>query len=1790
MKKQQSAHEDSAEKANDRPISSNGTSTPVPSKKTENGGHQRNRSGKMILENMNLPSLTGNGQNTDKPKPQILELVINKDKYGYGMKVSGENPVFVDSVKEGGAANRAGLHAADMILRVNGHNVRYSTHAEVVQLMKATQNVELTVQRNARNFALPIGGGGSGPVTPSTPTSASQRNSITAPLPVDHQKRMEVEFTKMHTLYLMLEQEKKNLEKLKENESQNANEIGRAEANIRTLQDQLKQSTGDVSSSPLMNIMSSSTKVTASPPTPTSTPTFLARFPRSLSQLNLGNKRKSTTVASPQEPTRPLPSSPQTPSSSSSSNTPISSPSHQQKVKVRHQHPVVTADVPPPLPQRNIQRKPTTPTTAQVSDLDSSLMAAKAQVPVANKKKNKQKAYSDPKMSSEMMMQMEASNYPPPLPPRQIGCNNFGVDDGSAFGQVITNKDSTDNSPTALDGRPFPNSCATQMHYPLISTSVAVRDGIPPHGHFPAFESSLMNISSSSLPPELPAVVKPKKHHRNASNPDLSPPICGTPPPAYDGPTTQITAAQTNIEQRGILAFECDDETDEEPMDEDDGIFRSISMLTAPENSAYLIVFLNFVLSNSKPSAILFYLITDLYKKGNVKDMRKWAYEIHSTFLVPTAPLSFLPDTDNMCETIARDVDDKLAHAKNYQPTERNSGAQDFEMVGLLRTVFQKARSRARDMVNRQMEEFQEKRTAGLGTMFGPSAQDLAAARKSKIIEQKIVEDFLMPKLQVMLDETENAPENDEKMALASALSTVVYKIFLPRGPAAPNSERVNHYVTREKSFKSRLMSKNRKSVIRGHHLILRQYYETTHCNHCGNLIWGVAPQGYACGDCGLNVHRCCSKLLEETCPGPVHVSVDRFTKLMDRIREKGHGMQNASKKQEEDTLGWDDALPSDRSASFSARPRGDTQFQRLTHTSNSTSQLPSQDISQPDFAAGSSSTITSSAGGSSTGIATTVTGSPQTHMSMEGIGDHTSTPTEGKRGKQKSSQPNARSESYKECSPKRSRTNRPKSDPSLYEDDVASPLDHPEDSMNSSSVTITPNKPMPGTSLDTSSSSSEDESFSRDLETTWSTNVTQEIIQQLTDAEKKRQEIINELFETEKSHVKILKVLQNVFKEPLEQSKAMTSELIQLVFPPSLSILKDWHLAFEAALKQTWKEHNCLVKEIGDCLNVFDGTSGEILKEHAARFCARQQIALEVLKERRKKDENLQRGLIKAESHKACRRLQLKDLLPAVLQRLTKYPLLFERLQKCTDGADAEAIKRALDASKAILDYVNQAVRIAEELRSIQKKLDKSSYEKEAPNEFKNLDLTNYKLIHDGFLTIKKGTIQLRVLLFENMIVLLQKQDDKYLMKSFANPTGIGDNVMVSPITKICNTIVRLNAVDNRAFFLINQSDQNSQMLELTAPTQHESEIWIRKITEAAEKANHLKKVQSKPLPAIPVPPPPPALEETPENLLNSPPDETEKQPETTEQEPKVENEENKEPEEEPEPEDDPNAIQTTQPCQLIQPTEINIAAQNVQEASRIVTPEESLRRHGDVIQKSVVEMEKIICDINRVPQEHFAEIADIAAQPEAQSDLAELALAAFAQTKFLVECVNSSLINGTVGAPIASLGGAALCDNCVRKDLFAIRNGSTENLNAIEPATMDTDIVKDSENETDGDNLYCEIEPLKNETAIATKVSHMEINDTYSSAVDSEIRKSAIIKIDKIAASVTTLNSLVSQLSIKIAERDHEREMYRRENQRLRQQLQIEQENEIVENAVNDLEINVIDLCDKPPIEPEQ
>lgn len=98
-----------------------------------------------------------------------------------------------------------------------------------------------------------------------------------------------------------------------------------------------------------------------------------------------------------------------------------------------------------------------------------------------------------------------------------------------------------------------------------------------------------------------------------------------------------IHAAQSIAAQKPIISMEDDEISDQETFIEEHGPFTSLKQLLDQQNLAYLAVFLNYVLSNSDPSALLFYLITGLYKEGSVKDMRKWAYEIHSTFLVPRA-------------------------------------------------------------------------------------------------------------------------------------------------------------------------------------------------------------------------------------------------------------------------------------------------------------------------------------------------------------------------------------------------------------------------------------------------------------------------------------------------------------------------------------------------------------------------------------------------------------------------------------------------------------------------------------------------------------------------------------------------------------------------------------------------------------------------------------------------------------------------------------------------------------------------------------------------------------------------------------------------------------------------------------------------------------------------------------------------------------------------------------------------------------------------------------------------
>ncbi|XP_050325281.1 uncharacterized protein LOC126756342 isoform X1 [Bactrocera neohumeralis] len=2111
-------------------LGANGTSTGGGVNVT-NAGNQR---GSVNMASARRPQL----QITPIPESpknfQFLTLTVRKDENGYGMKVSGDNPVFVESVKPGGAAQIAGLVAGDMILKVNGQEVRMEKHPTVVGLIKASTIVELAVKRSQK-LTRPTSVG----IVPSTPilSGRDRTASITGPQPVDSIKRREMETYKIQTLQKMLEQEKLNLERLKGDTTDPSYKL--SEANIRKLREQLRKigaedaptiklqptannnkNTAMLSPAQLQHLSVTSHHHHLHPHQPTqlqqptittpqvqSSPAFLSLLPRSLSSLSLGtrkNKIDKDLITAPlnnttdflhhhqqhqlqqqhnnNAHTSPLPPynmsqslhQPQTQQQQQHRNsaqqalfyqqqqqqqqqlqsrlkeTPKSSNSKSKnKYAAQAKTHSIQEDTPPPLPQRNPPRQlqldnngnsagvmsnsSNASLFAPISDLDMGASSPQGKSPQptlppppsnastnsaatsssssssAQKKrsKTKTKALSDPKMSTQMFLQMETAVgantadaaadggscetdcIPPPLPPRQPGMLEESPHRGS-----FSNLNAPGQGGGGGGARPPPNSIETLLNYPLVSTCTPVhRDNMAaafPLSQRPNIVQQLqqhqqqqqqqLNNSGAGqastaaalgqTPPNLNHLNKHRRvvsEHMHSRHPDrinkttsgswelvekdgeVTPP--GTPPPPYltmsgaeeqlqlandsvvsgggggifieshhftplaaaASPTptppltananttntathsSRILAAQANITQKEIISMEDEDASDQEgPFIDENGPFNHLQRLLEPENVAFLAVFLNYVLSNSEPAPLLFYLITGLYKEGTAKDMRKWAYEIHSTFLVPRAPLSWYRKD----ESLAREVDNVLQS--------------EFDKVEILRKVFWKSRKCARDTICAQLREFQQTRTEGLGTIYGPTDAQLAEARGDKQREQHIFEETLMRKLQVLIEEYEkDSPlEDPKKLALCSALSTVIHRIFITR--SHPNSivDRVHHFVSREKSFKSRLMGKNRKMIVRGHPLVLRQYYEVTHCNHCQTIIWGVSPQGYHCTDCKLNIHRPCSKVLDENCPGPLPQSKrkephndNKISKFMGKIRPRTSSDFISSEKRARHEEDFDPDFSSERlhTSSIVRQPsdrRPDAGNQALRSNGTAATSADNTDDVQLRLpssgaypAGGPGETGAGIVGKGATGRGARESNVPPSGDATGDLGGTAAADTsaqdaaEGKDARrerlhqhhQNKSAPVSvnRSESYKErLSQKRNRNSRRKtSDPSL----TSRPNDEQADvGLSNSNFTASSNSSLssgggsesPSTSMEQMGGAggatatatghpithhhsmhahhttphhhmhqhSHQDSFHGSIgggsmntsfwgssfggvgsgqpgqrqwnfesdeeddlnEADWSSNVTAELLAALTDAEKKRQEIINEIYQTERSHVRILKLLERLFLLPLQDSSLLTAEHLTLLFPPALLSLREIHTTFEQQLKQRRVEHNHVVTHIGDLLSgMFFGKSGDDLCQYAQQFCARQQIALEALKEKRRKDEQLQKLLNKAESHKACRRLQLKDLLPAVLQRLTKYPLLFENLYKVTirvvpdDLSEAEAIRCALESSKKILVDVNQAVKTAEDthkLQNIQRKLDKSTFDKD---EFKNLDLTQYRLIHDGSLTMKKNpSIQLHGLLFEDMIVLLTKQDDKYSLKYLHAPRNTEvNNKPVNPIMSIdSETLVRQEAADKNSFFLI--KTKTSQMLELRAPSSSECKTWFKHISDAAEQykprsknANHepvddpaiatiphsntkesLELTPERPQPAsaiatvttTPLAPMMPVATATSVNVNNNNNNDhhnvqlrngrRESTSTAGSADHKMRLSHN---------ELSPsigsssaaissastaslssssaavNRTMSTRSCgepnnnnggyenasvtlrhtqsarqanghnagagadefgssasgagigsgskrdsasivysnnsnntrtlmqsspPLVEPTAIQISISPAHTAEPVLTPAERLRRLDVSIRDGLLEKQKIICDMFRLPVEHFHEIVDIAAMPEAPKDSADIALAAYAQVQSLTEVLNEYM-HVTPEQEISAVS-TAVCDQCHEKQQHQHHHHSQRPLTPLTAASSNS------------------------------------------------------------------------------------------------------------------------------------
>ncbi|XP_057199113.1 rho guanine nucleotide exchange factor 11 isoform X5 [Triplophysa rosa] len=377
-----------------------------------------------------------------------------------------------------------------------------------------------------------------------------------------------------------------------------------------------------------------------------------------------------------------------------------------------------------------------------------------------------------------------------------------------------------------------------------------------------------------------------------------------------------------------------------------------------------------------------------------------------------------------------------------------------------------------------------------------------------------------------------------------------------------------------------------------------------------------------------------------------------------------------------------------------------------------------------------------------------------------------------------------------------------------------------------------------------------------------WQETVEPHVMASLTSREIDRQAVIYELFTTEVSHLRTLRVLDQVFFQKMQS--VLSQEELSCIFL-NLHQVYQLHASLCESMKN--RRESVIVQGIGDLMLArFEGEAGDQFQEQVSHLCSQQSQALELIKNKQRKDPRFAHLIQECEASPHCRRLQLKDLLVSEMQRLTKYPLLLDNIIKHTEASspDLQLLQRAQACCRGILQAVNEVVRETEHrhrLSQYQRRLDLTPLERQAnpvATQFKNLDLTTKRMIHEGPLTWKVSkdkTIEIQALLLSDLLVLLQRgPDDRLILRCPSRSVGgVGatdPKTPFCPVVRLDSSLVRPVATDNKALYVISTSE--SQIYELVAGTSSEKNIWKNLLEKTIASATQGANATKQPSPAL--------------------------------------------------------------------------------------------------------------------------------------------------------------------------------------------------------------------------------------------------------------------------------------------------------------------------------------------------
>uniref|UniRef100_A0A8C3G8K8 A-kinase anchoring protein 13 n=1 Tax=Cyclopterus lumpus TaxID=8103 RepID=A0A8C3G8K8_CYCLU len=371
-------------------------------------------------------------------------------------------------------------------------------------------------------------------------------------------------------------------------------------------------------------------------------------------------------------------------------------------------------------------------------------------------------------------------------------------------------------------------------------------------------------------------------------------------------------------------------------------------------------------------------------------------------------------------------------------------------------------------------------------------------------------------------------------------------------------------------------------------------------------------------------------------------------------------------------------------------------------------------------------------------------------------------------------------------------------------------------------------------------------EAEAKELEAdSWSLCAEQQYLQQLDKDLAKRQDVIYELMQTEMHHIRTLRIMSEVFSKGLQKEVQLELQTVEKLFPAldELLELHSQHLLRllerkrESQLEGGSSEGGFIINRIGDILvGQFSGCNGESMKRVYGRFCSRHNEAVNFYKDLLTKDKRFKAFIKKKMSSSIVRRLGIPECILLVTQRITKYPVLIQRMLQHTKESedDHEDLTEAVRLVKEVIAAVDSKVNEHDKRRRLKDfhgRMDsKSIMMTKSGQIFAREDLLRRRLIHDGVLQLKNCQGRLKdvhALLLSDVFVFLQEKDQKYVFAM------LDQRCTVISLQKL---IVREVANEERGLFLITAGIEKPEMMEVLASSKDERNTWMQLIQEAMQ------------------------------------------------------------------------------------------------------------------------------------------------------------------------------------------------------------------------------------------------------------------------------------------------------------------------------------------------------------------